>query len=160
MLSCIEETSIKSEQPIMNIVWVIVAGAAIYYLYRWYDNQEPVSEKGFAEDIVHDVAKWIGPQLQMSIDEAESALRDLMKTGESAELSALARIDYEVVKESADRALRNVYITLETGENGQVGMIHRRMGWDSLPEKIRERFIVGGDRQSFVFYEKTLPQQM
>jgi hypothetical protein len=142
----------------MNIVWVIAAGVAVYYLYRWYDNREPVSERGFTEDLVHDAARWIGPQLQMPAAEAESALRDLMTTGESAELAALTRIDYEVVKESADRALRNVYITLGTGENGQVGLIHRRMSWDSLPEKIRDRFIIGGDRQSFVFYEKPLPQ--
>ena len=127
-----------------------------YMIYRTYQNQEPEAQSDFHTTMLKDAARYLGPLVGLSSDDALAGLNAVLagQAGPS-ELAPLQRIDYEVVKESADRACRNLHITLMTPEGGQTGHIHRRMSWDSLPAKIKEHFIAGtGTALTFLLLDR------
>jgi hypothetical protein len=144
-------------------LWIALGAVAVWYLYRMYQgSQEAGTQRDFNDDVLHDAARSLGPYFHLSVEDTEAALRQLLATGSSRpELGVLQKIEYEIVKETADRALRTVHVTVGSAEQPEVGHAHRRMGWDSLPEKVKAQFLLyNSDRLTFPVWhrQKTLPQ--
>jgi hypothetical protein len=140
----------------MNIWLVLLLAVGGWYAYRWYQGQDAGTQRDFNNEVLHDAARLLAPYFQLSVEDTEDALKQLVSSGDCrAELAPLQKIEYEVVKESADRALRTVFVTVGTGEQASVGSAHRRMGWDSLPEKVKAQFVVhNSDRLVFPLWQR------
>jgi hypothetical protein len=137
---------------------VIVGG---YFAYRWYQGLETSAQSDFQSALLQDSARYLSPVVGLSPAQTVSGLQALLD-GRSppGELAMLQRIEYEVVKETEDRACRTMLVTLGTPDGPQTGKVHRRMSWNSLPTNIKEQFTnATSSRLVFVLLDRT-PRQL
>lgn len=143
-------------------IWVLllVVGGG-YFVYRWYQGLEPAAQLDFQAAMLQDSARYLAPAVGLSPDATVAGLQAILD-GQTPppELAALQRIEYEVVKETADRACRTMLITTASPDGPQTAKVHRRMGWDSLPASIKDRFVVAsGNSLTFLLLDRT-PKQL
>ncbi len=145
----------------MNIWLLLLLLFGGYFAYRWYQGLESGAQLDFQTAMLQDSARYLSPVVGLSPDDTVAGLQAIL-AGHTppAELAALQRIEYEIVKETADRACRTLHITMATPDGPQTGKVHRRMGWDSLPANLKERFVVAsGNSLTFLLIDRT-PKQL
>jgi hypothetical protein len=140
------------------LLLLIVGG---FFLYRYYQNLEPAAQGDFQASMLQDSARYLGPMVGLGQDDTVAGLEAILAGNTPpAELAVLQRIEYVVIKEAADRACRTLLITTTTPDGPATGKVHRRMGWDSLPAKIKDQFVVAsGNSLTFVLLDRS-PKQL
>jgi hypothetical protein len=136
------------------ILLLLIVGG--FFVYRYYQNLEPAAQLDFHSGMLQDSARYLSPLVGLSPADTVAGLEAIL-TGQAppSELASLQKIEYEVVKETADRACRSMLITMATPDGPQTGKVHRRMGWDSLPAKIKDKFVVAsGNSLTFVLLDR------
>jgi hypothetical protein len=136
------------------ILLLLIVGA--FFAYRYYQNLEPAAQSDFQSAMLQDSARYLGPLVGLSSDATVLGLEAIL-AGQAppSELASLQKIEYEVTKEATDRACRSMLITMATPDGPQTAKVHRRMGWESLPAKVRDQFVTAtGTSVTFVLLDR------
>lgn len=138
-----------------NPWFLLLVAVGVFFVYRYLQNVEPAALSDFQSSMLLDSARYLGPLVGLSPEATVTGLEAIL-AGQAppGEMAALTKIEYEVTKEAADRACRSMLITMTTPDGPQTGKVHRRMGWDSLPAKIKDQFGAAGTSMKFVLLDR------
>jgi len=115
-----------------------------YGVFKWIQKTEKTIERDFTTLRRRSAAHWLASKLNFTEKQIENSLEQWENQNKQPPiLASVIKIECEVTRGAKECSVK-VIIALEQDGKVILGEIEQRIGWESLPKDIREKFINSG----------------